>query len=175
MLYIRVNLHCNNFFVDQMLMDKSLMPSCLSARFIAPALAMLCGLLAQPAAQAQAQAVYLCVDADGRKELTDNYKKGCKALDIPGGIAAPRSRGGAPSKAAPVTTPADFPKVDNALQKARDSDRRAILADELKSEEAKLIQQRIDTKGGDPKLVAENISRTEKNIEALKREIANIK
>jgi hypothetical protein len=156
-----------------MLMDKSLMPSCLSARVIAPVLAILCGLLAQPVAQAQA--VYLCVDAEGRKELTDNYKKGCKALDIPGGIPAPRSRGGTPSKAAPVSTPADFPKVDNAQQKARDSDRRAILADELKSEEAKLVQQRIDTKGGDPKLVAENISRTEKNIEALKREIANIK
>ena len=154
-------------------MDKSTMPPRPGTRVIALALAMLCGVLAQPAAQAQS-AVYLCLHADGRKELTDTYKPGCKALDIPGGIPAPRSRSGTSAKAAPVTTPADFPRVDNALQKARDSDRRAILAEELKSEEAKLLQQRMETKG-DPKLVAENVSRTEKNIEALKREIANIK
>lgn len=154
-------------------MDKTTMPPRPGPRICALALATLCGVLAQPAAYAQSS-VYLCLHADGRKELTDTYKPGCKALDIPGGIPAPRSRAGSSSKAAPVTTPTDFPKVDNAQQKARDSDRRAILLDELKSEEAKLVQQRAD-KGGEPKLIAENISRTEKNIEALKREIANIK
>jgi hypothetical protein len=156
-------------------MDNTMLLPRPGARLLTLALSMLGGVLAPSAAQAQS-AVYLCVDATGRKELTDGYKPGCKALDIPGAIPAPRSRGAAPARsAAPVSTPADFPKVDNALQKARDSDRRAILVEELESEQAKLTQLRINGKGSEPKLAAENISRSEKNIEALKREIANIK
>lgn len=170
-------------------MHKTTMPSRHGLRTTALALAMLCGALA-PAA-AQAQNVYLCVDGSGRKELTDTYKPGCKALDIPGAIPAPRSRGGAARASAPVTTPADFPRVGNAQQKARDDDRRAILAEELKSEEARLAQLRTEFKAGQPerqgderniakyqervKLMGENIARAEKNVEALRREIANIK
>jgi hypothetical protein len=170
-------------------MDKTTMPPRPGLCTTALALAMLCGALA-PAA-AQAQNVYLCIDSAGRKELTDTYKAGCKALDIPGAIPAPRSRGSAAKAAAPVTTPADFPRVDNAQQKARDSDRRAILLDELKSDEARLAQLRIEYKAGQPerqgderniakyqervKLMGDNIARAEKNVEALRREIANIK
>ena len=90
-----------------------------------------------------------------------------------------------------MTTPADFPKVDNAVQKARDSDRREILNDELRSEEARLAQLRAEYKNGAPERtdsersgtkyqervanMRDNVGRAEKNVEALKREISNIR
>ncbi len=156
-------------------------------------LALLCGTLAQAPAQADS-GVYLCTNASGARELTDSYKPGCKTLNLPGSIPAPQSgpRKASPSAPrAPVTTPTDFPKVDNAQQKARDNDRREILNDELRTEEKKLADQRKDFNGGEPErqggernyakyqerveMMRDSISRTEKNIEALKREIANIK
>ena len=154
------------------------------------ALAMLCGALAQPAAQAQG--VFLCVSASGGKELTDTYRPGCKALDIQGAIPAPPARGKGASRApATVATPADFPKVDNAQQRARDNDRREILSEELRNEEARLAQLRAAFKNGEPdrngdernyakyqervNLMRDNITRAEKNVEALRREIANLK
>ncbi|PWF39079.1 DUF4124 domain-containing protein [Massilia glaciei] len=137
-------------------------------------------------------AIYLCVDANGRKELTDNGRKGCKQLDLPGLIAAPPARRSeAPRPRAPVSTPGDFPKVDSAQQKARDDDRRAILAEELEAEEKKAAELRKEYKDGLPDRLGnernyakylervaslrDNIARTDKNIDALKRELANIK
>lgn len=166
-------------------------------------LVLLTGLAGMAAARADGQ-IYLCVDADGRKELTDINRKGnCKSLDLPGAITAPPKKPasagtGAPSTPAPpaparaaTTTPADFPKVDTAAQKARDSDRRQILLDELKKEEDKLAVLRKDFNGGEPERqgnernyakyqervadMKDNISRAEKNVEALKREIATIR
>lgn len=151
-------------------------------------LAMLCGVLV-PAA-AKAQVLYLCVEGAGHKELTNTYKPGCKALDRPGALPAPGSKGSS-ATTAPLPTPADFPRVDSAQQKARDNDRHGILAEELRNEEARLAQLRAEFKGGQPdrqgdernvaryqervKLLADNVSRAEKNVEALRREIANIK
>ncbi len=152
-------------------------------------------LLAAPCAPVLADggnAIYMCVDANGRKELTDNARKGCKQLDLPGLIAAPAARKGEPGKPrAPVSTPTDFPKVDSAQQKARDDDRRAILAEELAGEEKKIADLRKEYKDGQPDRLGDeknyakyqervasmrdNIGRSEKNIEALKRELANIK
>ncbi|MFL6659973.1 MAG: DUF4124 domain-containing protein [Massilia sp.] len=158
-------------------MEKLIMSPRLAWRLASLALGLLGSMLVQPAAQARG--VYLCQSASGGKELTDTYRAGCKTIDVPGSIAAPapRSRGGA-RVAAPVSTPSDFPKVDNAQQKARDNDRREILNDELRSEEAKLAALRADLKGATPErenLTRQNISRSEKNLEALRREIANIK
>ena len=148
---------------------------------------------------ARADAIYLCVSADGRRELTDTHRAGCKEISVPGAIAAPPARrgpardGAAPrtASAAPATTPADFPKVDTALQKSRDSDRREILNDELRAEERKLAAQRTEFNNGEPERqgnernfakyqervaqLRDNIARTEKNIVALRREIAAIK
>ena len=157
------------------------------------ALALLCGVVLAPLAQAQN--VYLCVDANGRRELTDSYKTGCKALDIAGAIPAPaqasparRARTATP---VPTPTPTDFPKVDNAQQRARDNDRREILAEELRQEQARLGQLSAEFKGGEPDRLGnernyakyqervatlrDSISRSERNIEALRRELAAIK
>jgi hypothetical protein len=143
---------------------------------------------------AQAQQIFLCVDAEGRKELTDSRKgNNCKALDLPNpSIAAPREsgrKGGA--AAAPAVAPANFPKVDTSEQKARDADRRAILTEELNTENKKLAELRKEYNNGEPErhgdernytkylervaAMKDNIARSEKNVEALQREIANIK
>lgn len=165
----------------------------LAARGAAAALALLCGALAP--ALAQAQGVFLCVDANGRKELTDSYRRGCKTLDLPSNIVAPPTQRGLPKlprpPAAPATAPADFPKVNSAEQRARDADRRAILSDELRAEHARLAELRAEYKGGEPDRLgnernyakyqarvaelAASIARSEANIQALNRELNNIK
>ncbi len=141
--------------------------------------------------------IYKCVDADGRIEFTDSAKKNCKALDLPSSIPAPAKVRSAPAAAgarAPTqaaASPADFPKVSNYQQKARDDERRDILNDELRNEEKKLAELRRDFNGGEPERqgneknyakyqerviqMKDNIGRAEKNVDALKREIANIK
>lgn len=140
-------------------------------------------------------AIYKCVDAQGRVEFTDVSKAGCKALDLPGTIAAPARRAGAAARqsgaSVPVATPANFPRVDTSAQKARDDDRRGILKDELRAEEKKLADLKATFNGGEPERqgneknyakyldrvasMKEDISRTEHNIDALRREIANIR
>ena len=152
------------------------------------------GLALMGAAPMAAADIYLCVDSQGRRELTDTNRPGCRMLDVPGSIAAPPARKGPPaarSAAVAPVTPADFPRVDNAQQKARDDDRRAILTDELRSEERRLADLRKEFNGGEPERqgneknyakyqarvadMRDNIFRAEKNVEALKREIGNIR
>ena len=157
------------------------------------ALALLFMVLAQ--SQAKAQSVFLCTSASGGKELTDTHRPGCKTLDVRSSapIPAPRAKssGGARTVAAPVSTPANFPKVDTGMQKIRDNDRRDILNQEMRTEAAKLAQLQAEFKNGEPDrlggernyakyqerviLLRENINRAEKNIEALQREIDNIR
>jgi len=163
-------------------------------------LVLAAGVIVSGAAQAQTT-VYKCVDAQGRVEFTDTGKRGCKALDLPGYIPAPPERR-APAPAAarpsspaasttPTPSPANFPRVDTSQQRARDDDRRGILTDELRIEEKKLADLRGVFNNGEPERqgnernyakyqervaqMRDEISRTERNIEALRREISNIK
>ena len=149
---------------------------------------------------AQAQGtVYKCVDEQGRVEFTDTSRKGCKALDLPGYSPPPAPRASAPIPAvrpmspvpAAAVTPASFPRVDTAQQRARDDDRREILNDELRIEQKKLADLRRDFNNGEPERqgnernyakyqarvasMRDEIGRTERNIEALQREISNIR
>ncbi|SHH21834.1 hypothetical protein SAMN05428948_3367 [Massilia sp. CF038] len=161
-------------------------------RRFAPGLAMLGALLVQ--LPAQAQGIYLCTDAEGRRVLTDSYKNGCKTLDISNNVGTPipaPRKGGARAPSPPPTTPAAFPKVNDAEQKARDSDRRGILEEELRTEKKKLAEMKKEFNNGEPERqgnernyakyqerveqMKDSINRAEKNIEALEREIANIK
>ncbi|MGB9991222.1 DUF4124 domain-containing protein [Pseudoduganella rhizocola] len=148
--------------------------------------------LALAAGSAQAQ-IYRCVDANGHKEYTDSRKGShCVLLDVPGAIAAPAARS-APPKARPQVPAAasQFPRIDNAEQKARDADRRAILTEELNAEMKKLAELKVEFNNGEPErrgdernyakyqervaTLRDSISRSEKNVEALRREIANIR
>jgi len=164
------------------------------------AAAVLATMLAHPGARADS-VVYKCVDKSGRVEFTDINKSGCKALDLPGYVAtpapAPRAatpavtvRQGAARAPAPVAAnPSGFPRVDTATQRARDDDRRGILNEELRAEEQKLSDLKRDFNNGEPERqgneknyakyqervaqMRDDIGRTERNIEALRREIAN--
>jgi hypothetical protein len=171
---------------------------------LALAAAFAAGLMGQSTAMAQTT-VYKCVDAQGRVEFTDTNKRGCKALDLPGYIPAPPARvapasapvsprlgGGTPAASSSATpSPANFPRVDTSQQRARDDDRRAILNEELRAEEKKLAELQAVFKNGEPDRqgnernyakyqervgqMRDDINRTERNIEALRREIANIR
>lgn len=155
-------------------------------------------LLTSVAGSAHAQSdVFLCVDESGRREYKNTgMTKGCKRVDLPGVNMIPAP----PQRSAPVQTaaakpaasnPSDFPKVDSATQRARDNDRHQILLDEMRLEEKKLAELKKEFNNGEPErlgnernyakylervaLMQEGIGRTEKNIEALKREISNLK
>ncbi len=147
------------------------------------------------------QDVYLCVDERGQKEYKNTgITKGCKKVDLPAltTFAAPKSRsapkdGAAKSgdKATPASSPADFPKVDSTAQKKRDTDSKQILQDELRNEEQKLADLKKEFNNGQPERrggeanfakyqervqqMKEDIARSEKNVEALRREISNLK
>jgi len=97
-----------------------------------------------------------------------------------------------PGRAAPATpSPAGFPKVDDATQKARDNDRRRILEQELTTEQRNLDHAKKDLadqeaiRTGDERNYQRVLERLqpfkdkvalhERNIEALKKEIGNLK
>lgn len=143
--------------------------------------------------------IYKCTPPNGSVEYTD-IRRGsyCQAMDLPGTVIAAPPKRTAPARnvatPAPAATPAQpggFPRVDGAEQRARDADRRAILDDELRSEQQKLDALRAEYNNGAPErrgdernyakyqertaALRDSVSRSEKNVEALKREIANIR
>lgn len=149
--------------------------------------------------------VYLCVDDKGHREYKNTGNvKGCKKVELLGltvvpafkqrpsaGSAASGNAASGPAAKPVASSPADFPKVDSNTQKARDSDRKQIWQDELKAEEEKLAALKKQYNDGEPERrgdesnfskyqervakLREDIARTEKNVEALKRELAAIK
>lgn len=146
-------------------------------------------------ANAQSE-VWLCVDDHGKKEYKNTgATKGCKRVDLPSltMVPAPPKRAGVVQTAAKASSssPAEFPKIDSNTQKTRDNDRKQILLDEMKMEEDKLANLKKEFNNGEPERrgdernyakyqervasMQEDIGRVEKNIEALKRELGNLK
>lgn len=148
--------------------------------------------------------IYRCENADGVIEYSNapasGRERGCKPVDLPAitTIPAPKlparaaaAPAPAPSGAARAPSPEGFPKVDGATQKARDSDRRRILEDELSKEESKLADLRKEYNGGEPERrgdernyqkyldrvqrLKDDIGRSEVNIASLKRELASVR
>lgn len=66
-------------------------------------------------------------------------------------------------------TPTDFPRISTATQKSRDTDRRRILNDELESEKIALNEALAKSAEQD------TVHRHKSNIEAIMREIANVR
>lgn len=145
-------------------------------------------------ASAQAQ-IYRCVDAAGRPLYTDSKVGKCQLIDTgPTPPSSPSSPIAAPRgtmSTVQTPAPANFPRVDNAQQKARDDERREILGEELRIEEKKLADLKKSFNNGEPERqgnernyakyqervasMREDISRSERNVEALRREIGNIR
>jgi hypothetical protein len=117
---------------------------------------------------------------------------------LPPGATAPRApprppAGGAAAAAAPASTPsrAGFPRVEASTQRSRDLDRRRILEDELRKEEARLAELRTEFRGGEPERrgdernhqkyldrvarLKDDISRTESSVASLRREMTALR
>jgi Domain of unknown function (DUF4124) len=135
---------------------------------------------------AGASTLYRCTDEFGRTTYT-NYKAGtrkCTVLsrdDTPR-AAASSAEGSKTAKASPV----DFPKVTGETQKSRDGDRRYILEQEVESEKKHLgeaqksLADQLATQpaGSGPERLQptrDRIALHERNLDALKKEISNLK
>ncbi len=144
--------------------------------------------------------IYVCSGPKGVPEYRNgNGGKGCKRLDLPEVLSVPVTRqatrggGGGGSVGAPIdgATAANFPRIDAATQRRRDGERRAVLEEELRSEQAKLAALRAQFNEGQPERqgdernyqryldrtasLREDIARSEANAAALRRELANLK
>jgi len=106
-------------------------------------------------------------------------------FNVPGG-------GGGERPAAKAPTPAGFPRVDPETQKGRDGVRRKVLSDELATEEKLLAETRTAYADGAPAPLPEeradaekyrariarlrqSVAVHERNIEALRKELAAVK
>ena len=149
--------------------------------------------------------VYRCESDTGVPLYQNAPGPRCKALDLPAlsTIPAPKlpaqpARQGAVTGAAAggaaggtATGAGNFPRVDASAQKSRDSDRRAILGNELRSEEARLVELRTEYNNGEPERLGsernfqryldrvqrlkDDIARTEASIASLRRELGSVR
>jgi len=147
-----------------------------------------CAVASIPLANAD---VFKCVDEDGHVTYTNtkpSAKAKCSALSRDQRVSTvPGRASGSPA----TPSPAGFPKVDGDTQKARDNDRRKILEQELFAEQKNLEQAKKElveqetVRTGDERNYQRVIERLqpykdkvalhERNIEALKKEIGNLK
>ena len=141
--------------------------------------------------------VYRC-DSDNGVPLYQNAPgPRCKPLDMPSlsTIPAPKmpAQPAQPARAPAASsgTAGSFPRVDSSSQKTRDSDRRAILGDELRTEETRLAELRAEYNNGEPERqgnernyqryldrvqrLKEDIARTETSIASLRRELGSVR
>ena len=131
--------------------------------------------------------IYKRVDANGHVTYSSTPLKGSQKLQLaPLQTMPPPAR----MRARNREDAADFPRVDAATQKDRDSARRKILEDELVAEEKALAEVRRDlqesekpesytskaSRGGarrdEKSALQDRVETHEKNIEALKTELA---
>lgn len=145
-------------------------------------------------AAVQPDSIYLCVDADGHKTYQNSAEgASCRRVD---GIVATIPATELPHGARPLPrmsiSPASFPRVDASTQRLRDSDRRRILEEELRSEEDRLVHLQMEFNHGQPQPAGdeslgtgryrehvqrlfEDIERSEGNIASLRRELTPVR
>jgi len=132
------------------------------------------------------------VDGEGRVTFADSPQKNARKLLCfdPVPVPAPRPLPKA-AAARPGLDESNFPRVDGTTQRRRDTDRRRILEQEL-ADEQKLLEQarkamgideagRSGNPGNDERILEriqplrEAIGTHEKNLEAIRRELSNVK
>lgn len=160
------------------------------------AMALGLGAWSRPA-PAQSSDVYMCKGPNGVPEYRNGNpggSKDCRKLSLPDVITVPGTRtasSGGGKSAAPAASPAAFPRVDSATQRNRDGERRAVLEQELQSEEAKLAGLRAEYNNGEPERqgnernyqkyldrtarLRDDVARSEANAASLRRELSNLK
>ena len=149
---------------------------------------------------AQAE-IYKCVEESGRVTYSNAQSKNCTRLNVgpPNAVPSPKPSASpnASSNGSRNASPGDFPRVDSGTQRARDDDRRRILDQEMANEQSALEAARkslLDEEGKiqyqrnvSPNSVSaaqanvrlqqhrDQIALHERNIEALRKEIANLR
>lgn len=137
--------------------------------------------------------IYKSVDKDGHVTYSSTPIKGSKKLEL-----EPLPTMVPPARPRSAESPEGFPKVDGATQKGRDDTRRKILEDELAAEQKLLEEARQNLKVGEEnpevfktkdgktfrnvakydekiKKLNEQIELHQKNVEALKTELSNLR
>lgn len=131
---------------------------------------------------AGASTLYKCTDDSGVVLFTNQKtaKKNCTVLSQQ--APAPTSGGnGTRARAAATPTPGDFPRVSGSEQKARDSDRRAILDKELANEQQNVdkAKKALFDAGNQPvdklQQLRDTVALHERNVESLKKELGNLR
>ena len=131
--------------------------------------------------------IYKSVDESGRVTYSNIPSKGSKKIDLPEISTVPGQKV-QPSATTPST---NFPKVDARTQRDRDDVRKKILEDELKNEEQELIQAQQALQEGESvrngneknyqkyldrvQKLKDSVSIHEKNIAALRKELAGLR
>ncbi|MCX7150600.1 MAG: DUF4124 domain-containing protein [Rhodocyclales bacterium] len=129
-----------------------------------------------------ASTLYKCTEESGAVLYTNQKttKKTCTILSQQAPAPAPGNNG-AKARPAATPTPGDFPRVSGNEQKARDSDRRAILDKELANElqNAEKAKKALLDAGSQPpdKLnsLRDTVALHERNVESLKKELGNLR
>lgn len=141
-----------------------------------------------------ADTLYKCQNADGRTTYT-NQKTGKKCEII--SQDKPVSSFTAPQQKPRQATPADFPRVNDNQQKARDNDRRAILEQEMANEQKNLDAARKTLAENEDLILPEEriagggiqqgkretriqshrdkVQLHERNIQSIRKELGNLK
>ncbi|OJU87348.1 MAG: hypothetical protein BGO13_06525 [Burkholderiales bacterium 66-5] len=151
------------------------------------ALTALAGTLVLQPASAQDK-IYRCGN-EYTNNVSDAKARGCKLVEGGNVTVLQASK---PAAAPAAASPANAPKVSDADQKARDSDRRAILQDELRKAEGKLAELRKEYNDGAPQKSAlelrntqayqdrvtelkANLDRAQADVDGIRRELERTK
>lgn len=141
-----------------------------------------------------AQDIYKCSDPDGRITYSNVPTRSCRKLVLDPVNLAPATK---PPAVRSTPTPNNFPKVDQNTQKSRDSDRRRILESELAAEQ-KNAEQAKQELGAQEAIVLpsermqggaisggkvqerlqpykDKVALHQRNVEAIQKEIANLR
>jgi Domain of unknown function (DUF4124) len=131
--------------------------------------------------------VFKCIDRDGNVTYGNTGDvKGCKKIETDVINTAPAPKAGASSPAKNTTA-----ARSDGTQRARDTDRKRILQEELAAEEKKLTELKKEFNGGEPERKGDeknfqkyqdrterlksDVSRSESNVDSLRRELGSIR
>ena len=137
---------------------------------------------------ATAQTIYRCTDANGGMLISNTrVDKSCKAVvsSPDSTLPAPKARA---SGAAANPSPAGFPRVQEDTQKARDTDRKRILEQELAGEQRSLDQAQRELAEQQSVRASESpaardrvqpykdrVAQHERNIVAIQKELSSLR
>ncbi len=136
-----------------------------------------------------ADTLYKCIDDTGVVLYTNQRGGGKNCVVLSRDL--PVSNYAAPKQAQHQATPSGFPRVNSATQKGRDSERYKILEQELATEQQSLEQAQKNLSEGEAirlgneknyqkyldrvQKLKDTVALHERNVEALKREIATLR